>query len=364
MSEWYYESNGERVGPVSVEDIKNLHLNGVLRSTSLVWSREFGDSWKSLGETGLIAPESTAAPGGPPPLPSASTTPTPSIGSTSQAGTAEEFLGSDLTKALIGPKQDHYLRKWAGLLQKAGGDPQNVLKQTSWNWPAFFVPYAWLFYRKMYLLGGIIFALQAAYALTPLDIPQNVNRAFSIALFAASIVTAMYGNAWYFDATRKKWERLRSQGDRSQALAQAQNEGGAALPLGIGSFALVIAVVIFSFLRAEGGSIFASNISCSSKEALDVVYRLARDEIDKDAYMMFVVDSKSTKVSVSAIRTRTSNEQQAECAGEISYNIAFKAGQSDNTVKVALEQALKKDITYKVENTDDGEQIYVTVWGL
>lgn len=357
MSEWYYENQGERVGPVSEDDIKNLHLNGVLQGTSLVWTKEFGPTWKPLSETGLveITPvEATpaAAPDGPPPLPS----PAPDQ--------PDEFLASDLTEALIGTKQEHYLGRWRKLLQKAGGDPAKVVKQTSWNWPAFFIPYGWLLYRKMYLLGGIIFALQAVYVLIPLDVPPAVNRAFSIAMFAASIVTAMYGNAWYFDATRRKWAALRNQADKAQVLVRAKAEGGVTLPLGLGSFAAVVGLVIVSFLQAQGVGPFASNVSCSSDAALNLVGRIAREEIDKDAYMMFVVDSQATKVSVSAIRTRTSDAQQAECAGEISYNIAFKAGQSDNTVKKAIETALNKPITYKVENTDDGEQIYVTVWGL
>lgn len=359
VSEWYYEGKGERVGPVSEDDIKNLYLNGVLQSTSLVWTKEFGPTWKPLSETGLVeiepaAPveaEPVAEPSGPPPLPSSADQP-------------DEFLASNLTEVLIGPKKEHYLSKWRNLLQKAGGDPTKVVKQTSWNWPAFFIPYGWLLYRKMYLLGGIIFALQAIYVLIPLDGPQAVNRAFSLAMFAISIVTAMYGNAWYFDATRKKWEALRNQADTNQALARAKSEGGVTLPLGLGSFAAVIGLVVVSFLHAEGVGIFASNVSCSSDAALNLVARIAREEIDKDSYMMFVVDSKATKVSVSAIRTRASDTQQAECAGEISYNIAFKAGQNDNTVKKVLETALNKPITYKVENTDDGEQIYVTVWGL
>lgn len=360
MSEWYYENKGERVGPVSADDVKNLHLNGVLQSASLVWTKEFGATWKPLSETGLIelAPagqveaEPAAQPEGPPPLPSSST------------GQPDEFLASDLTRALIGTKEEHYLGKWQKLLQKAGGDPKSVVKQTSWNWPAFFIPYGWLLYRKMYLLGGIIFAIQAIYVLIPLDVPQAVNRAFSIGLFAASIVTAMYGNAWYFDATRRKWENLRNQTDKNQALARAKAEGGVTLPLGLGSFAAIISLVVVSILYSEGVGVFASNVSCSSDEALNVVARIAREEIDKDPYMMFVVDSKATKVSVSAIRTRTSDTQHAECAGEISYNIAFKAGQSDSTIKKVIETALNKPITYKVENTDDGEDIYVTVWGL
>jgi len=357
MNEWYYESKGQQVGPVSEGDIKSLYLNGVLQGTSLVWVKEFGPVWKPLSETGLVevkpvGAEPVGAPDSPPPLPSSS------------PEQPDEFLSSDLTHALIGPKQEHYLRKWQKLLKSSGGDPAKVVKQVSWNWPAFFVPYGWLLYRKMYLLGGIMLALQVIYVLVPLDAPEALNRTFATAIFIACIITAMYGNAWYFDATRKKWAALHNLADKSQAQARAKAEGGVSLPLGLGSFAAVIGLVVVSFLNAEGIGIFASNVSCSSDGALNLVARIARDEIAKDAYMMHVVDSQATKVSVSAIRTRTSDTQQAECAGEISYSIAFKAGQSDNAVKKALETALNKPITYKVENTDDGEQIYVTVWGL
>ncbi len=38
-------------------------------------------------------------------------------------------------------------------------------KKLSWNWLAFFTPSGWLMSRKMYLLGGIIIALEIAFSL-------------------------------------------------------------------------------------------------------------------------------------------------------------------------------------------------------
>jgi len=49
-TEWFYEIEGERKGPVDGMAVSDLVASGVLGYGSRVWNREFGD-WKPLEET-------------------------------------------------------------------------------------------------------------------------------------------------------------------------------------------------------------------------------------------------------------------------------------------------------------------------
>lgn len=49
-TEWFYEIEGERKGPVDGMAVSDLVESGVLGYGSRVWNREFGD-WKPLEET-------------------------------------------------------------------------------------------------------------------------------------------------------------------------------------------------------------------------------------------------------------------------------------------------------------------------
>lgn len=244
MSDWYYEKKGERGGPVSADELKAMVASGAISLTNLVWNAAFGSNWKRLGDTELAPPEPVL----PPPLPSnepAALPPKPQ----QPAPESNDFLASELTKALIGKKQDHYLAKWRTILAKAGTDPKKLAMTSSWNWPALFLPYGWLLYRKLYVLGGIVLALQLAYVLLPASVPTSLARAFLFATFGIAVMTALYGNAWYLDVVRKRWELLRQEPDRTAALAKAGQTGGVNLVAPTAAFALVIAVAVVPHLN-------------------------------------------------------------------------------------------------------------------
>jgi len=243
LNDWYFEKNGERGGPVGADEIKAMLASGAVNLTSLIWTAAFGSEWKRLGETELAPPK----PVGPPPLPSREPPALPPKPAPPTA-VADGFLDSELTKALISQKQDHYLAKWRTLLAKAGGDPVKVAQTTSWNWPALFIPYGWLLFRKMYALGGILLALHLVYVLLPESVPSAVSRALSFATIGMGVVVAMYGNAWYFAAIRKRWDALRQEPDQAAALAQAKQAGGVSWAAPIVAFALVIAAAVGPYL--------------------------------------------------------------------------------------------------------------------
>ncbi len=64
--EWYYAKNGQQLGPVSQENLLELHGNGSILGTDLVWNETMTE-WVMLNKVpGLTVPP-TVAPGFPPP---------------------------------------------------------------------------------------------------------------------------------------------------------------------------------------------------------------------------------------------------------------------------------------------------------
>jgi len=353
MVAWYYERNGEQIGPVDEAALKVLAAEGTVTTSTLVWHRDFDKEWRPFGKTDLYTPSPAPADAKmPPPLPPAA--PALSLG--------EEFLASDLTRRLIGPKSEYYLEKWKKNLAAAKGDPTLANRQRSWHWPSFFVPYAWLLYRKLYLLGALIIAFQFLLAFSDSIFPPALSKAVLTGSMALYVVCAIYANGWYFDSTYKKWLKLRSIQSGPEAEQFIAREGGVKIAYAWAGVGLVILGIVLAVLLEIGGN--AISVSCASTDSTNLVKQIAREQIDKDGYMMFVVDSKATTIMLKAIRTQSSSSGVANCAAEISYAIAFKQGIADPNIRTALEHTLKKDITYKIERTDEGDQIYATVYGL
>jgi len=67
MADWYYAAHGARVGPKSEDEMRRLVEGGIVPSTALCWTSEFGSDWKSISETNLD--QSARTESGPPALP-------------------------------------------------------------------------------------------------------------------------------------------------------------------------------------------------------------------------------------------------------------------------------------------------------
>lgn len=252
MSDWYFEKNGERAGPVSADEIKAMAASGAIELTNLVWTASFGSEWKRLSDTELAPPQPIL----PPPLPGKEP---PALQNRLEppAPGPNDFLDSELTKALVGKKQDYYLAKWRAILEKAGGDPTKVAAITSWNWAALCIPYFWLLYRKLYVLGGIVLAVQLAYILLPDSVPTSLARSVLLATIALSVAFALYGNAWYLDAVRKRWETLRQDPNQASAIEKARSAGGVTLVAPVGALVIVIAAAVVPYLILPGLPVLA-----------------------------------------------------------------------------------------------------------
>lgn len=57
---WYYESRGERRGPVPESGIMNLYSAGIIKKDTLVWTQGYTD-WRPFSQSGLIH-ETTMSP--------------------------------------------------------------------------------------------------------------------------------------------------------------------------------------------------------------------------------------------------------------------------------------------------------------
>lgn len=54
---WYYEVDGGHRGPLTIKAMQDLVARGTISRDTLVWNETFGDSWKRLGDTGILNPE-------------------------------------------------------------------------------------------------------------------------------------------------------------------------------------------------------------------------------------------------------------------------------------------------------------------
>ena len=86
-------------------------------------------------------------------------------------------------RAFIGKKADHYLNKF-----RFFGDEGATGFAVTWSWPAFFLGFIWMLYRKMYLWALMAFFI----AFTPVSFP--------LAMIGWGIV----GNYLYFLHVRNK----------------------------------------------------------------------------------------------------------------------------------------------------------------
>jgi len=131
-------------------------------------------------------------------------------------------------RAFVGPKFEHYLRKWHPRLD----DPQNG--DVGISWVAFFITAWWMGYRKMYAqLVIYLFAsttamlgLQALF-IYGLKQPQAPILAVFVGTVLIQVVCMLYANAWYLQHAKGQIERLKNYGYKgNELLIQAARRGG------------------------------------------------------------------------------------------------------------------------------------------
>lgn len=155
-----------------------------------------------------------------------------------QAGGMEEYY-----ETAVGYKNtDYYLPRFARFDAEGSG--------ATWNWPAFFVSFYWLLYRKMWLWALVYFLLPLPLNLLGLW-SQAVYMGASLAyLVAVCIVFPMYANALYHNHVKKKIANAQAYtADRNKQLHLLAAEGGTSAAAWI-VLLLVLAVFVIGVLAA------------------------------------------------------------------------------------------------------------------
>lgn len=153
-----------------------------------------------------------------------------------QAGAVDE----EAWRALIGKNAHYYLPRFKTIL--AGGVAPR------WHWPAFFVTWYWLLYRKMwglallYLIAPYVIGLVAGAVAGAAGVSGNTASGLAATIVVALFLIGppLFANTWYFRHCRKIMAKAR----RKRAAARATLD--------------------FSLPRAAGAAQSPSFWSCSS----------------------------------------------------------------------------------------------------
>jgi hypothetical protein len=156
-------------------------------------------------------------------------------------------------RAFVGPKFEHYLRKWHPRLE----DPQNG--DVGISWVGFFITAWWMGYRKMYAQlvlylaasTAVMLGLQATF-IYGLNQPEAPLLAVLIATVLVQVVCMLYANAWYLQHAANQISRLKSHGYKgNELLIQSARRGGTS---GLG----VVLSVFLSGMATLVGNVLAA----------------------------------------------------------------------------------------------------------
>lgn len=152
----------------------------------------------------------------------------------------------------IGKNADKYLPKF----KKFSSGKTDSFSAT-WNWPAFFVPFFWMLYRKLYLWALFVFVLM----IVPL-----VNLAFTFIM----ILFGISGDYIYYKHTRKKILEIK-QAPLSSEIQKAANiahQGGVntAVVIVVAIWFILIGAIIAAIAIPQFNS-FKTKSACATAKA-------------------------------------------------------------------------------------------------
>ncbi len=162
----------------------------------------------------------------------------------------QSLSDKDLMTAFIGPKnQSFYLGHFSGF-------EKNKRAGISWHWPAFFVTFYWLLYRKMWL-NAFLYWILPYILLIPLVIVAALlgdsettkvvlGIGYMLYLLAYFFLPPIYANALYYRHYKKKLAETRlASRDAQRQLGILSEKGGT-------SNIAIIILIIFSFIAMFG----------------------------------------------------------------------------------------------------------------
>ncbi|WP_077612847.1 DUF2628 domain-containing protein [Clostridium sp. Marseille-P2415] len=141
------------------------------------------------------------------------------------------------TETFVGDNYYYYKRKWENQI------PNRSF--TSWNWAAFFFPYYWMVYRKMYFYAFLVFICSLLTCIIPLS------------GIAVHTVVGVYANYFYYNRSNLI-TKTASQYINEEAKAYLKRHGGTSIAALI--LSIVIIISIFS-IGLAGLILLADNTS-------------------------------------------------------------------------------------------------------
>ena len=156
----------------------------------------------------------------------------------------EAASDEELLDAFIGPNNAHY---FAGAFN-AFARGENV----KWNWPAFFVTFPWMLYRKMWMYAVAYFVgLHLLLQIVFLFAGVSSSGQFLLSLIVFFVLTPLFATRLYYAHARSKIGsiKLRTNSPEQQRV-EVERAGGTS----------VVGVLIFLVPVVVGGIIFAISI--------------------------------------------------------------------------------------------------------
>lgn len=182
-------------------------------------------------------------------------------------------------KAVLGPKnQEYYLRRFARF------DADGKVSAT-WHWPAFFVTFYWMLYRKMWLFALIYFFLPyvffglmgATAGVTNGSAIFLIGTVYLLYLAGILFLAPMYANALYYNHCKKQISAAKaSTTDVQRQLGELAGKGGTSN--------IVIIIILFFAIIALLGIVAAVAIPAyqdyTAKARVTQAYQLGKSAAD------------------------------------------------------------------------------------
>ena len=168
--------------------------------------------------------------------------------SPARAATGTPDSSEEYYRAVVGTKnQAYYLSRFS----RFDADAKSGV---SWHWPAFFVSFYWLLYRKMWrnaliyfflpYLVLILFGILGAIAGKSAEAVAGIG--YLVFLAAIFLLPPMFANAWYYKHCKKKiLDAKASSNDQQRQLGELSGRGGT-------SNVILILVFVFGFVFVLG----------------------------------------------------------------------------------------------------------------
>ena len=163
----------------------------------------------------------------------------PETGRASRMGGETDILTEEEAwAAVIGDSNTHhYLTRFERLARGESG---------GWHWPAFFVTWYWMLYRKMWVAALLYFVASYAFGIAVGVAAAAAPAVGGLLLLAWWVLPGLLANGRYFKHCEKKIRDLRARGgSKEQMVARLEAAGGT-------SNVLVIIFAVFGIIAGIG----------------------------------------------------------------------------------------------------------------